>query len=90
MATPRAAATDGGLCFFHANPNKVSELGRIGGRSKHKRAAENCDPLPTVDNAVAVRDTVADRIRAVPASIRRASFRVDSWVRIRPRRGSVT
>lgn len=26
-----AAATAGGLCFFHANPNKASELGRIGG-----------------------------------------------------------
>ena len=67
MATPRAAATDGGLCFFHANPSKVSELGRIGGRSRHKRAAENCDPLPTVDNAVAVRDTVARLIADVYA-----------------------
>jgi hypothetical protein len=39
----RAAATPGGLCFFHANPNKASELGRIGGRSKgfvaHEAAA---------------------------------------------------
>jgi len=24
----RAAATAGGLCFFHANPEKASELGR--------------------------------------------------------------
>src|SRR5579862_5216810 len=35
-------------------------------------------------------DRVADRMRAVPAPIRRASFRVDSCVRIRPRRGRVT
>jgi Family of unknown function (DUF5763) len=28
----RAAATAGGLCYFHANPNKASELGQIGGR----------------------------------------------------------
>jgi len=28
----RAAATEGGLCFFHANPNKAAELGRVGGR----------------------------------------------------------
>lgn len=27
-----AAATEGGLCFFHANPDKAAELGRIGGR----------------------------------------------------------
>jgi hypothetical protein len=26
----RAAATAGGLCFFHANPAKASELGRSG------------------------------------------------------------
>src|SRR6201996_8311388 len=35
-------------------------------------------------------DRVPDRTRAVPASIRRASFRVDSCVRIRPTRGRVT
>jgi hypothetical protein len=45
--------------FFPANPNKASELGRIGGRSKRHAAAEGCDPLPTLDNAIAVRDTVA-------------------------------
>jgi hypothetical protein len=55
----RAAATAGGLCFFHANPDKASELGRIGGRSNRHAAAENTDPLPTLDNAIAVRDTVA-------------------------------
>ena len=31
----RAAATAGGLCFFHANPNKASELGRDR-RQKHE------------------------------------------------------
>jgi hypothetical protein len=55
----RAAATAGGLCFFHANPSKASELGRIGGRNKRPAAGENVDPLPTLDNAKAVRDTVA-------------------------------
>jgi hypothetical protein len=55
----RAAATAGGLCFFHANPNKASELGRIGGRSKRHTAAESGDPPPPLDNAIAVRDTVA-------------------------------
>jgi len=35
----RAAATEGGLCFFHANPNKAVELGRIGGRKNgHTRS----------------------------------------------------
>jgi hypothetical protein len=54
----RAAATEGGLCFFHANPDKASELGRIGGRGNRRAAGENADPLPTLDNALAVRDTV--------------------------------
>ncbi len=54
----RAAATAGGLCFFHANPNKASELGRIGG-SKKGRVVPSSEPLPTVDNAIAVRDLVA-------------------------------
>jgi hypothetical protein len=59
----RAAATDGGLCFFHANPNKAAELGRIGGRSKRPTVPEKAEPLPTLNSAVAVRDTV-DRLIA--------------------------
>jgi Family of unknown function (DUF5763) len=61
----RAAATPGGLCFFHANPDKASELGRIGGRGNRHAAGENADPLPTLDNAMAVRDTVARLIADV-------------------------
>ena len=63
----RAAATAGGLCFFHANPNKAAELGRRGGRSNRHAAAETPDPLPTLDNALAVRDTVARLIADVYA-----------------------
>jgi hypothetical protein len=62
-----AAATPGGLCFFHANPKKASELGRMGGRSNRHAAGENADPLPTLDTALAVRDTVARLIADVYA-----------------------
>jgi hypothetical protein len=62
-----AAPTAGGLCFFHANPNKASELGRKGGRSNRRAAGEGADPLPTLDNAIAVRDTVARLIADVYA-----------------------
>jgi hypothetical protein len=55
----RAAATEGGLCFFHGSPNKSSELGRIGGRSKVRALPEPADPLPPLDNAVAVREAMA-------------------------------
>ncbi|HSZ01555.1 MAG TPA: hypothetical protein VK788_18800 [Terriglobales bacterium] len=63
----RAAATAGGLCFFHANPNKASELGRIGGRSKRHAALEGGDPLPTLGSAIAVKDTVTRLIADVLA-----------------------
>ena len=61
----RAAATEGGLCFFHANPNKASELGRIGGRSKGHASGESADPLAALDTATAVRDTVSRLIADV-------------------------
>jgi hypothetical protein len=55
----RAAATEGGLCFFHANPNKAAELGRLGGRRNRRAAGEDLSPLPTLDNALAVRNMAA-------------------------------
>lgn len=61
----QAAPTAGGLCFFHANPNKASELGRKGGRSKRYSAGENADPLPTLDSALAVREAGARLIADV-------------------------
>ena len=59
----RAAATPGGLCFLHANPNKASELGRIGGSKKSRLAADVADPLPKLDKVSAVRD-VAEKLIA--------------------------
>jgi hypothetical protein len=61
----RAAATSGGLCYFHANPNKASELGRIGGRSKRLATSESGELLPKLDTAIAVRDLVAQLIADV-------------------------
>ncbi len=61
----QAPATEGGLCFFHANPNKASELGRIGGRKKRYSAAETAHPLPKLDNVISVRDAVAQLIADV-------------------------
>lgn len=61
----QAAATAGGLCFFHANPNKAAEMGRIGGRKNRHVTAGAADPLPVLDNALAVRETVARLIADV-------------------------
>lgn len=54
----QAAATEGGLCYFHANPDKASECGRRGGR-KNRRSVENdLPPLPMLDSAFAVQNVV--------------------------------
>jgi hypothetical protein len=63
----RAAAMGGGLCFFHANPDKASELGRIGGRRNRHAANATADPPPALDTAMAVRDAVARLIAEVYA-----------------------
>jgi len=63
----RAAATDGGLCFFHANPNKASELGRIGGRKNRHFVPDAATALPAVNTATAVRETTARLIEDVYA-----------------------
>jgi hypothetical protein len=55
----RAAATSGGLCFFHANPNKASELGRKGGRSKRQVMMRDADPLPALNSVESVRNFIA-------------------------------
>lgn len=63
----QAAATEGGLCFFHANPNKASELGRIGGRSNRHSVTGSADPLPKLESAMAVREAVGKLIADVYA-----------------------
>jgi len=52
-----AAASEGGLCYFHANPEKAAELGRVGGR-RNARVLLDLDPLPDLDNAASVRDAI--------------------------------
>lgn len=61
----QAAARAGGLCFFHANPNRASELGRIGGRSRRNAASESAHSLPKLESAMAVREAVARLIAEV-------------------------
>lgn len=53
----RAFPTEGGLCFFHANPTKAAQLGRLGGR-KNRRRAEEMAPLPALDSSRAIRESL--------------------------------
>jgi hypothetical protein len=58
----RAAATEGGLCFLHANPNKASELGRIGGRKNRHVIEGAARPLPPLDTITGVRTAIGQMI----------------------------
>jgi hypothetical protein len=61
----QAAPTAGGLCFFHANPDRATELGRIGGKRNRHASGENADSPPTLNTSIAVLDTVARLIADV-------------------------
>jgi hypothetical protein len=63
----QAAAMAGCLCFFHANPNKAAELGRIGGRSKRRSDAGGVDQLPKLETVMAVRQVVSRLVADVYA-----------------------
>jgi hypothetical protein len=57
---------EGGLCFFHANPNKAVELGRIGGKRRKTLIPQgSADPLPKVETVAALRETVSQLIDRV-------------------------
>jgi hypothetical protein len=57
----RAAATDGGLCYFHGNPEKAVELGRIGGRG-NRHATADASSLPPLETTAAVRKVLAQLV----------------------------
>jgi hypothetical protein len=61
----RAFATEGGLCFFHANPKKAAELGRIGGSKKYIPEVQNTIALAAVDTAIDLKNMVARLISDV-------------------------
>jgi hypothetical protein len=57
---------EGGLCYFHANPDKAAELGRTGGRAKSPTgtlgvAEYVARPLKSVDDvSKLLADTIND------------------------------
>ena len=65
--TPCTAwAMEGGLCYFHANPDKASELGKRGGRSRGPTSSPGAAdyvarPLKSVDDVTRLlADTIND------------------------------
>jgi hypothetical protein len=45
----KAAPMASGLCFLHGNPNKASELGRIGGKQNRRERRPGAYALPKLD-----------------------------------------
>ena len=62
-AACRAPAGAGGLCFFHANPDKAHTLGQIGGRKNRSQLPE--PPAAGTMSVADVRDILVEAIRDV-------------------------
>ena len=60
-------ATPSGLCFFHANHDKASELGPIDCMNNRRVAAENTAPLSKLETAAPVQDGPVQLIADVDA-----------------------
>jgi len=59
----RAPATAGGLCFFHANPEKARALGQVGGRKNRYQLPDSMPRGPL--SAADLRDILVEAIRDV-------------------------
>jgi hypothetical protein len=64
----RAAATEGGLCFFHSNPNKAAELGRIGGTKNRYTFVSGDRPPLAIESVKEVQTTLTRLIDEVYSS----------------------
>jgi hypothetical protein len=64
----RAAPTEGGLCFFHASPDKAAELGRIGGTKNRYTFVAEDRPRLTIESVKEVQTTLTRLIDEVYSS----------------------
>jgi hypothetical protein len=76
-AVCKAPAVERGLCFFHANPEKLAELGRQGGQ-KNRRWQDNpaelpLMPLKSIDDLIGLLEETINRIRRGPFDLRAAN-----------------
>jgi hypothetical protein len=72
-----APAVQRGLCFFHANPDKLSELGRQGGSKNRHADTGDCDlqhrQLKTIADVSALLEETINRVRKGPFDLRAAN-----------------
>ena len=74
-----AVAVDGGLCAFHADPQRAAQLGRMGGSKnrRHDPLRSETEPLRPPQTAKEVKDLLAEAMAGIHAG------------RLEPRMGSV-
>ena len=66
--TPCTAwAMEGGLCYFHANPDKAAELGRNGGRRRRSIYEQSTEHIAPPESAADVRRMLAETMAEVKA-----------------------
>ena len=58
---------EGGLCYFHANPDKAAELGRNGGRRRKPTYQQATKQITPPESAADVRRMLAETMAEVKA-----------------------
>jgi len=73
----RAPSVERGLCFFHAHPEKLPELGRQGGQKNRRWTSDGCElptiPLKSIDDVLGLLEETINRIRQGPFDLRVAN-----------------
>jgi hypothetical protein len=63
----QAPAVEGGLCFCHAHPERLAELGRQGGQKNRHWKREECDlptiPLKSIEEISELLEETINRVR---------------------------
>jgi hypothetical protein len=74
----QAPALEGGLCFCHAHPERLAELGRQGGQKNRRMKVDACGELPhrplkTIGDVSDLLEETINRVRQGPFDLRAAN-----------------
>jgi hypothetical protein len=76
-ASCQAPAMERGLCFFHAHPEKLAELGRQGGKKNGHWKQADCDllqiRLKSIGDVSGLLEETINRVRRGPFDLRAAN-----------------
>jgi hypothetical protein len=73
----QAPAVEGGLCFCHAHPERLAELGRQGGQKNRRWSPDECAvphrPLKSIREVGELLEETINRVRQGPFDLRAAN-----------------